>query len=102
MNEKSPPVGVTVDAIVRELPLLPVIGFVFALCYEGMFFFSLSIELRQILTLTDLIESSALKILPAIPLFIIGAWMGSSDPRPKAENKRQRARNARRTAIVGT
>jgi hypothetical protein len=93
LNEKSPQAGVTVDAIVRELPLLPVIGFVFALCYEGMFFFSLSIELRQILTLTDLIEASALKILPVIPVMLVGAWAGSGDPLPTAKNNRQRARN---------
>ena len=93
MDEKSPQTDVTVVSIVRELPLLPVVGFVFALCYESVFFFSLSIELGQILTLTDLIEASALKILPAIPMFFLGAWAGSSDRLPKAENNQQRVRN---------
>ena len=84
---------VTVETIIRELPLLPVIGFVFALSYERMFFFSLSIELRQILTLTDLVEASALKILPAIPVLFIGFWVGANEPRPRAESGSQRVRN---------
>jgi len=66
---------------------------VFALCYEGSFYFFLGIELRQILTLTDIVESSVLKIAPAIPLFILGAWVGSAPPLEKATNLRQHARN---------
>lgn len=93
MSKKSHQADVTVASIARALPLLPVIGFVFALCYESMFFFSLTIELRQILTLTDLIEASAFKILPAIPLLFIGAWAGSSDLLPKAKSNRPLVRN---------
>lgn len=83
----------TTGTLMRELALLPIIGFVLALCYEGAFFFFLDIELRQVLTLTDIVEASALKILPAIPFLFIGAWVGSSDPLPQAANNRQRVRN---------
>ncbi|WGI23349.1 hypothetical protein [Amylibacter sp. IMCC11727] len=78
MNTEQTKNDTTAEEIVKELPLLPVLGFVFALCYESAYFFSLNIELRQILTLSDIIEASALKILPAIPLLLLGFWVGSS------------------------
>lgn len=93
MNEKATQADGTIASIIRELPILPVLGFVFALCYEGTFFFFLNIELRQLLTLTDIVESSALKILPAVPLLLLGAMIGSYEPPPKAKNNRERVRN---------
>lgn len=72
LNENAPPATINVETVIRALPLLPVLGFTFALSYEFMFFFWLGIELRQVLSLTDIIEASALKILPTVPLLLAG------------------------------
>ncbi len=69
------------------------LGFVFAVSYEGMFFYSLSIELNQILAFADIVEASALKILPSIPLLFLMLSFATSDFLSESEENRQTNRS---------
>lgn len=71
----------SLQRLISYLPLLPVIGFVFALSYEVSFFYQLDVSIGQVLGIADILESSAFLVLPAIPLLIFGFWLGVPEDR---------------------
>ncbi|WP_209833555.1 hypothetical protein [Ruegeria sp. HKCCE3926] len=85
--------SIRTDELIKEISLVPMLGFLLAFCHESAYFFSLGIDARYIISLQDIIRASTLSILPAIPLILIGLWLGSV-PKPKpAKSVREKAKN---------
>lgn len=90
MNKAVHTFGDLSSAIVKTLPIFPIVGFVFALCYEVFFFQFLGLDMRQILQFTDLFEISVIIIVPLLPPILIGIWLRNTEDIPDADNERQK------------
>lgn len=53
------------------LAAIPALGFVLAISKEASFFYFLGVDMGQILDTSDIIRSSALNVLPAIPILLL-------------------------------
>lgn len=62
----------SLDQLLKELALAPIIGFVLALLYESSFFFFLDVPLNLVLRIEDIVWGSAIIVLPVIPLLLFG------------------------------
>ncbi len=92
MSEKAE-FSIRTEELIKELSLVPMLGFLLAFCHESAYFFSLGIDARYVISLQDIIRASALSILPAIPLVLFGLWLGSGPKPEPAKNPREKAKN---------
>jgi hypothetical protein len=92
--------------ITKAIPLLPVIGFIFAMSYEQGFFIALGMRASLILEISDIVKASVLFIAPAIPAALIGICLGYYGKIDGGQTSRTKAKaffyNAPRNIIVVT
>lgn len=78
-EEKNERVGLLVISHIGSiLAAIPALGFAFAASKEVSFFYFLGVDIGQVLDTSDLIRSSALSVLPAIPVLFVSLFFFAS------------------------
>ncbi len=67
-----------IDNAIKYISVLPVVGLAFAFCREGSFYYFLGVDPFQIVQIADLARVSVFYVVPALPLVLIGLWLGAN------------------------